>query len=299
MERLYIIIGILGVAALLLALRQILLCCSLRELIAELQDILSTDTNRKLTVSTGNRQIRSMANALNAELSGLRAERLRLKCGNQELKNAVTGIAHDLRTPLTAISGYIELLEIEDKSEKAADYIDIIRERTQMLTTLSEDLFRYSLAVDTADNLVMSPVSLNAQIGIALAGAYAQLKSKNIAPHVSMPDNDVIRSLDEKALQRVLNNILNNAARYSKGDLHIDLNADGCITFSNYAPELSQIDVGRLFDRFYTVENARGSTGLGLSIARLLTEKMGGRIEAEYAQDNLTLRITFRETRAQ
>ena len=99
------------------------------------------------------------------------------------------------------------------------------------------------------------------------------------------------RKLDSDALSRVFSNLLNNAAKYSDGDLEIALTESGEITFSNTAKELSAVEVEQLFDRFYTVEAARHSTGLGLSIARSLIQRMGGSIAAEYGDERLTIRI--------
>jgi signal transduction histidine kinase len=100
-----------------------------------------------------------------------------------------------------------------------------------------------------------------------------------------------MRSADKAALSRVFANLLNNAVKYSDGDLEIALSDTGEVRFTNTAKELSTVDVEQLFDRFYTVEAAHHSTGLGLSIARTLVERMGGSITAEYSDERLTIRI--------
>ena len=82
--------------------------------------------------------------------------------------------------------------------------------------------------------------------------------------------------------------------KYSSGKLTVTLNTNGSIRFSNPAPSLSGIEIGRLFDRYFTVENAKGSTGIGLSVAKLLTEKLGGSIDAEYRDNNFNMRLDFR-----
>ena len=91
----------------------------------------------------------------------------------------------------------------------------------------------------------------------------------------------------------MFDNILSNAAKYSAGDLTVRLQPEGVVLFSNRAPALSRVQAERLFDRFFTVETAQSSTGLGLSIAKLLTEKMGGAITAEYGNGELQIRIAF------
>ena len=99
--------------------------------------------------------------------------------------------------------------------------------------------------------------------------------------------------MDAAALRRIFDNILSNAVKYSDGDLTIRLWPDGTVSFSNSTPSLSRVQAEHLFDRFYTVETARNSTGLGLSIAKLLTEKMGGTITAEYENGRLQICIAF------
>ena len=99
--------------------------------------------------------------------------------------------------------------------------------------------------------------------------------------------------MNAAALRRIFDNILSNAVKYSDVDLAVSLLPDGAVTFSNSAPSLSRIQAERLFDRFYTAETARNSTGLGLSIAKLLTEKMSGTIAAEYENGHLQICIAF------
>ena len=113
--------------------------------------------------------------------------------------------------------------------------------------------------------------------------------------NISLPDSVIIRSLDKSALSRIFGNIISNAVKYSDGDFSVTMTDAGEITFSNTASELSSVDVGKLFDRFYTVDSARKSTGLGLSIAKLLTERMGGCISADYKGNTLSITFSFKE----
>lgn len=104
-----------------------------------------------------------------------------------------------------------------------------------------------------------------------------------------------MRRLNQAALSRVFENILNNAVKYSDGDLDISLSDDGKIIFSNTAISLDEVQVGKLFDRFYTVEAARRSTGLGLAIAKTLVEQMNGKIEANYKNKKISIVVSFSE----
>ena len=189
--------------------------------------------------------------------------------------------------------GYLELIENQPDDEKVSGYLEIVRERTEALKSLTEELFRYSVITSAEEELCPVILSLNCELEIALAGAYAMLTEQGISPEIDMPEEPVMRKADQGALQRVFTNILSNAAKYSDGELKIVLDRNGCITSKNRASRLSEVEAGKLFDRFYTVENAKGSTGLGLSIARLLTEKTGGSITAFWKDGYLVILLCF------
>ena len=288
-----VLICSLALAALCLLAYLLVLRHSLREAAEELDEKLRTDTNTLISISSGDRAMQSLVTHINRQLQALRRERLRLHSGNAELTAAVTNISHDLRTPLTALCGYLDLLEQEPQTEAAARYLAVIRERTDAMRALTEELFRYSVLTATADELHTEPVCLNDVLEQSLAAAYGALSARGITPSVQLPEEKVIRPLDAAALRRVFDNILSNAAKYSDGDLAVVLAPDGKVTFSNRASALSRVEAARLFDRFYTVDSARGSTGLGLSIAKLLTEKLHGTISADYENETLRICIAF------
>lgn len=294
MELWYIVlICSLALAALCLLAYLLVLRHSLREAAEELDEKLRIDTNTLISISSGDRAVQSLATHINRQLQALRRERLRLHSGNDALTVAVTNVSHDLRTPLTAICGYLDLLEQEPQTEAAARYLAVLRERTDAMRALTEELFRYSVLTATADELHTEPVCLNDVLEQSLAGFYGTLSARGITPSVQLPEEKVIRPLDATALHRVFDNILSNAAKYSDGDLAVTLSPDGKVTFSNRASALSRVEAARLFDRFYTVDSARGSTGLGLSIAKLLTEKLHGTISADYENETLRICIAF------
>ena len=157
---------------------------------------------------------------------------------------------------------------------------------------LTEELFRYSLALTPKDKNP-EQLSLNKVLEESLLSFYEIFQQKRIAPQIVLPDTPVIRFLDKSALSRIFNNIISNAAKFSTDDFLVTLAPDGIVTFSNAAPGLSPITAARLFDRFYTVENLEYSTGLGLSIARQLTEQMGGKIAARYSEGQLIITVCF------
>lgn len=285
----------MAVAILMLAVKIALMRKASRELGEGLAEKLRADTNTLIDVSTRDRDMLRLASQINGELRRLRVQRLRYQQGDLELKAAVTNISHDLRTPLTAICGYLDMLEKEEKSPQAAEYVEIIRGRTELLRQLTEELFRYCVVLSDPGGLSTEQVDINAVLEASLAAAYAGLTRSGIEPEVHMPEEKVTRRLDRAALSRVFSNLLSNAMKYSSGDLQVVLTSAGQIIFSNHCPALTRVEVEKLFDRFYTVEAARKSTGLGLSIARALAERMGGGLTAEYKDGKLVMTVNFPE----
>lgn len=283
----------LAAAVVLLLVRIVSVHRGMREILRGLDEKLSTDTNTLISVSTGDREVRRLAAELNCRLRTVRSEQLRLQNGDNELKSAITNVSHDLRTPLTAICGYLDLLEDEEVSPQARRYLDIIRERTDAMSILTQELFRYSVVTSTVSSLSLQTVSVNDLLEQSLAAAYAELREHGITPQIEICSAPVIRVLDPAAVRRIFANLLSNAAKYSDGDLSVSLAEDGRIVFSNSARGLTAVDVRRLFDRFYTVENAKSSTGLGLSIAKLLTERLGGELSAELEGSTLQMTLKF------
>lgn len=222
----------------------------------------------------------------------LRKQRHKYLNGDQELKEAVTNISHDLRTPLTAICGYMELLQKEEKSENAVRYLSLIENRVDAMKQLTEELFRYSVILST-EEMALETVHINGVLEESIAAFYGALTSRGIQPQIHMCEGRVERKLNRKALARVFSNILNNALKYSDGDLEIALHHDGEILFFNTASGLNEVQVGKLFDRFFTVEAARNSNGLGLAISKALVEQMGGLICAEWTAAKQYIRIRF------
>lgn len=290
---LWVIIGVLALVIAGLFVKIFLLQKSAKEIEEAFADRLITDTNTLIDISTGDRYMRDLANAINIQLRKLREERHRFQQGDMELKNAITNISHDLRTPLTAICGYLDLLEDEEKSESACRYIEIIKNRADLITELTEELFRYSIIISGERDAVTEPVVINAVLEESVAAFYTALNEHSIVPKIKLSENKIIRTLDRSALIRVFSNLLNNAVKYSDGDLDITLSDTGEIIFANTASRLNEVQVGKLFDRFYTVEAARKSTGLGLAIARTLVEQMNGNISATYKNNRLSICIFF------
>ena len=284
---------VLTITVFILGIKLFLMRKAAKEIGDEFSEKLKGDTNTLISISTDDKIMCYLTKNINIQLKELRLQRLRYMQGDLELKNAVANISHDLRTPLTAISSYLDLLDKEEKNEPIERYIGIIKNRTETLIQLTEELFRYSIITSPNNNIQLEPVSINRILEDSILQFYATLQGRGITPTLNITEKQVIRNLSSVELSRIFSNILSNAVKYSDGDLSVTLTDNGIIRFSNTAYNLNDVQVERLFDRFYTLENARKSTGLGLSISKILVEQMNGTISAIYENEKLNISIEF------
>ena len=285
--------GLLSVVIIALCVKIAFMRKSAVEIAEAFADRLKTDTNTVISISCRDSKMRLLADRVNRELKILRREHHRYARGDKELKAAVTNISHDLRTPLTAICGYLDLMRRMEIPEKLGQYLSIISDRTELMKQLTEELFAYSVILSSGGSSEKEELSVNQVLEDSIMGYYAALTDRGIVPEVKLTERKIVKTFNRAELSRVFSNLLNNAIKYSGGDLEITLSDEGNVTFSNTARGLDPVQVERLFDRFYTVESARNSTGLGLSIAKTLVEQSGGSITADYKGDRLIITVVL------
>ena len=194
-----------------------------REITAQFAEKLAEDTNTLISVSCRDKHMRQLASDINKQLRRLRAEQLRFRQGNMELTEAVANISHDLRTPLTAVCGYLDLLRQTDDPEDIRRYLSIVEERTGILKQLTEELFRYFAAASSIDEVPLEEVNINGVLEETISSYYAALKGCKISPRIIMPEEKIVRSLNRSALSRIFANLISNAMKYSDGDLTVSL----------------------------------------------------------------------------
>lgn len=267
---------------------------SLKEIDTKLNIILKNDTNNLITTSTNNKIVNNIASQLNTHLKEIRKQELEYKNGNKEVKRSITDISHDLRTPLTSIRGYIDLLKKEKTTKKKKEYLDIVDERVDNLINLTEQLFDYSKALDTKDKLKKENICINDILEETIISYYALFKKNNINPNINICKDKIYRNLDKNMVIRIFENILSNSIKYTEQESNVMLDSNGKITFSNKTNNLDKISVAKIFDRYYTVENAKKNSGIGLSIAKQLVELNNGVIIATYKKKFLIIEIEFK-----
>jgi len=288
--------AVLSAVSALLAWKILLMRRSAEEIRRGLQERLETDTNTLLSISSQDRAMRRLAAGLNSQLRLLRQERCRYRQGDQALKDAVANISHDLRTPLTAICGYLDLLEGEETSPDAARYLDLIRDRTDHLRQLTEEFFQYAVALSSRSGGSPEAVSLGPALEESLAAWYPVLSARGIAPEIRLPEGPVVRQLDRAALGRVLGNILSNAVKYTPEGGHVSLTVQELPQFAkqlaHYRFVVSDNGYGMsesyqksIFQDFTreedSVTNKIQGTGLGMAITKNLLDLMGGSIAVD------------------
>lgn len=288
---LYVIIFILVLTCILLIIKIINIKKALKEIEKSLNNILKSDTNNLITTSSSDKYIKNLTIIFNNELKIMRDQKLQYKNGNQELKRTITNISHDLRTPLTAIKGYIDLIKEENSNKKNEKYIKIIEKKSNELVELTEQLFDFSKTLDMNIEINKENCCINEILEETLVDYYTIFKEKNIKPEILLCEEKVYRMVNKASIVRIFENILSNILKYSNNNFKVELKNSGKIIFSNKATNLDETTVQKIFDRYFTVENAKKATGLGLSIAKQLVELNNGTINAKYIKDILIIEI--------
>jgi signal transduction histidine kinase len=258
-----------------------------------LLNILKSDTNNLITIGTNDKNLIQLANILNKSLKDLRTLELEYKNGNQELKSSITNISHDLRTPLTAIRGYLDLIDSKNLNKKQINYLKVIDSKVKDLTELTEQLFDFSKSIDIQNEVKKENICINDILEESIVSFYSLFKEHNITPKIEICNEKVVRLLNENMLKRIFENIISNAIKYGKNDFNVKLYSNGKIEFSNKTDTLDSISLEKIFTRYYTVKSAKKSNGIGLSIAKQLVDLSDGQIKAIYKNSNLIIEVIF------
>lgn len=219
---------------------------------------------------------------------------------NEEyLKESVANISHDLRTPLTVILGHLQLLQKENLVPSQAQRIKVILSKAEKMKELVETF--YDLSVLEEQQIVPQKERFNLSnllINLVTENAVS-LEKKNILPEINLPDHSVYVYSDRNILERILQNLLTNAIKYSAGTIKITLiekeNKGILFTIENPMSNSSELDCTRLFERFYTGDKSRhdGSTGLGLAVVKVLVKALEGNVSARIRANNLIIILSL------
>ena len=286
----FAILFFLSITALLLYRRQV------RGLSEQLKD-LEPGSNQRLTCSVRDRNILSLCRLVNTYIDSQQKLVLQAREAEEELKYTIASVSHDIRTPLTGASGYMQMAEKTEDPDKRKEYCRIVRGRLKDLEQLLDQLFLYTKLTSQEISLQMEPVSLFPLVCEVLTGFYGKFQEQNREPSLDFQEEAIQIQGDGSQLKRVLGNLVSNSLSYGLGTLFI-VQKGNTLTFSNKVKDPESIDPDQMFARFYRGDPSRNASkgshaGLGLSIARELTQAMGGKIEARLHEDILEIVLTF------
>ena len=254
-------------------------------------------------ISSINKEIENLAIEINNLYKKNHESNLRVKENDENLKESIASMAHDLRTPLTSIMGYIQL--IENDSVKDIDknrYLKIIKKRTENLSNLINSFYDLSRIECNEYKMDLKLVDIKEIFCEVLALFYDNFLEKNIEPTVVIDEKVSKVIADVDSVNRIFSNLINNILKYNSGEVQFIVKDEEkfvVTTFINDAPDLNKEDVEKIFNRFYTGDSSRSdnSTGLGLSIVKALIEEMGHKVEASLEDGKLLISILWSKYR--
>lgn len=256
------------------------------------------EDNRILLLSFPDKGLENLLNALNRYILLTRKERIFYQNREKALRAQIENISHDLRTPLTAIIGYLELLDTEKLSAEDAAAVERVSKKAKSLQGLIGNFYDLSRLEMNDYHLNMEKLDIVHFAKEVSLLFYQELEKKKISVQFDAPEEPLYLMADTGALERIFNNMLQNALRYAESRLYIGIlkeNDNIHIVFENDTSTLKPEDAAHLFERFYVQEKSRTSqsTGLGLTISKLLAEAMGGSVEAALEGRLLRIRYVF------
>lgn len=278
--------GALGVVCLILALRLYSMDRNLRAGAEQLKRRREEKSAVPLHLAAPHRSSEELLSQVNGLLRDGEDERSDFRRREQALRRQIANVSHDLRTPLTSILGYLQLLENQSVTEEQRkEYLEIIEGRARVLQSLITSFYDLSRLEAGEYPLERERVDLREVIGALLAAFYDELESR-FSVSVDLPEDLPPVWGDKTAMTRVYSNLIRNALEHGSGTLSISAAREGetvVTRFTNGGAELTAEDVPHVFDRFYTSDKTRSghNTGLGLAIVKTLTEQMLGTVGAE------------------
>lgn len=271
----------------------------LKRLKKELDFIMANDTNRILHTEFNSKELKEFVSAVNMYLSEIQKRKTEIEHKNNNLMVMMRNISHDLRTPLTSAAGYTDLILNSDLTEDEKIHeMKIVEARLRRLTELVDSFFEFSKILTTNKEIELERVNLIGILEECIGNFYEDYKKENREVDFITSNNKISISTNRTMLSRIFENLISNALKYGSGNLTIEVVSENVnairISFTNRIID-KDLDTGRIFDDFYTTDISRtkGSTGLGLAIAKEFTEQLNGNIEAHIEDDKLVIDTTF------
>ena len=294
----YIMIGVLSVLILILIGILISYKRQVKDICRQLRFLQECDSNMLITTEMKKGHIGELAELLNTLLKERKKERADYQKKEQMIADIYTNLSHDIRTPLTSLDGYFQLLEETQEENDRKRYIQIIQERIESLKEMLEELFTYTKLQNGTYELKLEPQNVGQILKETVFSYYDDWAEQGISPQFEITEEPVWIRGNKQALRRTIQNIIKNGLDHGNKEIRIQLSRNEKqmeLVFRNKIEPGEQIDISRVFERFYKADKSRSksSTGLGLSIAKGFVQKMHGEIAAEIKEDWFCIKISF------
>ncbi len=253
----------------------------------------------RINIILNDKDVEKIAESFNIFLQEQKQLEINIRNREENLKQSISNISHDLRTPLTAIRGYITLLENCTEEERNM-YIGILSKKSEELNNLLNNFYELSIFDNDSYQIDIKAIDIVEIIMGTVISNYALIKNKEIEIDNRLPSKPIEVQGEEVVCSRIIQNLVSNAIKYSTGYISIELKEfDEYVIFKirNSVSDLTQDDLKYLFDRFYTADKSRNrsGSGLGLFIVKVLLDKIDGEVyEVSLNDDILSISILFR-----
>lgn len=301
MELLYFLLVLLCMTSLYFFWRCRIMRKAVRGTNRALQEISrEMEENRVLKLSAPDREMEALLVTINDALRRIREQHIEYSKREREFQRQIENISHDLRTPLTSMIGYLDIMDRSFLSEEDQDALEVVKRKAYFLQQLVGQFYDLSRFSGEDYMPAVENVDIARLLRETVVDYYPELTARGLAVDINVMEGPVNVQADQGALERVLQNLLQNVCRYAGKELSVQMETEGgrvVVCFVNDAEWMTEEEAGRLFERFYTADGSRsrGSSGLGLTIARCLVEKMGGTVSAYLEKGELKIVLGFRE----
>lgn len=241
--------------------------------------------------------------ALNQMVNTFEQERHQVHKAERQLQLSITGLSHDLRTPLTAIKGYVQLLQQTQDPFKRARYLKMIQESITKLTNMTDSFYELTRLDAQQKQVVLKPIILNECVEEAFLEFFESLNRHKIQVHFEPLKCPITVQADVQLLTRVLQNVIQNILRYAKGQVQITYECQedwGIVRIGNPMLVDHHLVIQQVFEQFYTASGSRTNTessGLGLYLSRQLAEAMGAVMTAELKENQFVIQLKLKRVK--
>ena len=294
----YIIIGILAGIIILQSIIMWKYQRQVKDICRQLAFLMKHDSNMLIHRELGLGGIGMLSDRLNDLLELRRKEKQYYQEKETLIADTYTNLSHDIRTPLTSLDGYFQLMEACENVEEQRRYLNIIHERIHSLNEMLEELFMFTKLKNESYRLELTSCCINRILKETVFSYYDDWVRREIQPDIQITEEQLYIDGNKQGLSRIIQNVIKNGLDHGEKKIRIVLKREqnqAVLRISNQVIASEQIDIEHVFDRFYKADVARSktSTGLGLSIAREFVRRMNGEIGAKIEENEFIVEMRF------